>query len=146
MTPVNQTKVYDEDAKTLDDCCQACIASVLDVPLLDVPDLCQGLFDKGRKEANKIYDQRLTKYMHSLGYSLLTIPVGPKLYNKWCGYLIEQGAGYHLISGLSKRDTYHMVVGENGMPVFDPHPDSTGLIPPTEKNPWVFDFILRRFI
>lgn len=144
MTPVHQTVVYDEDAQTLDDCCRACFASILDLPLQMVPDFCGDLFDNRNDDANKIYDQRTNKWLHGLGYSLISIPIGPKLYEGWCGYFIEQGIGYHLISGLTKRDTYHMVVGENGSVVFDPHPDSTGLLPPTNKDPWVLDFILKR--
>lgn len=106
MTPVHQT-IFDNISGN---CLQACVASVLDLPIEKVPNfmLAPGV---------EWYDT-FVDYMRGRGF--YPIYLHPDV--------IERDGtrpyGYHLLQGKSPRGDYdHVIVGLNGKPVHGPHPD-----------------------
>lgn len=85
-------------------CFNACLASLLEIPELQVPD-----FDDDNYEAS--VDNFLKKY--GVYYRHVSTAIKP--------------IGFHVIEGKSPRGGLHAVVGKDGSIVHDPHPhDGTG--------------------
>lgn len=94
-------------------CFAACIASLLELPLEDVPNFCDS--DNWR--------ERLAAWLrsHGLFYLDVTLQEGAEpLDSEW---------GYHVISGDGPRGCRHSVVGLAGVVVHDPHPKGGPLGP-----------------
>ena len=111
MKPVKQTL----DGPREGNCLQACIASLFEMPLEDVPHFVL----KG--DWVKTLDNWLAQF------DLQSVDIDLE-------YMRQQGGdmwkpyGYHLICGKSPRtDCEHAVVGYGGKMVFDPHWDGEGL-------------------
>ena len=131
MIPVDQT-VF-EDGRG--DCLRACVASILEADILDVPNFSQdGQFILGA-----------IAWLNSRGLHVLRID--------WTGegYCHEQylsyPEGYCIMSGKSPRSTVekrkgHAVVGRASGWGFkiehDPHPSRAGLIGEPESVLWIF--------
>src|SRR5471030_594009 len=94
MIPQDQEFLHDSEKGIQGDCARAVIASLLELPIAEVPHFMQ-LADEVHGFWNRLYDWR---------------EGDPDL--------------YHEMSGPSPRGngTYHAIVGKNGKPFFDPHP------------------------
>lgn len=118
MTPVDQEYLYVEEPRQYGDCVRAVIASLLDLPIADVPHFL--------KEANGDHYEFYCAIDDFLASRCLKIMWQVSLIHYW-----RPGDPdlYHYMSGPSPRDKniHHAVVGMNGNIVFDPHPDHTGL-------------------
>lgn len=99
MKPVKQT--------TANNCYAACFASILEIPIEDVPCF-------GRKNFLKQADEWL-RAKHD--YTLLG----------FSGDFYCIPAVYHIMCGKSPRGIYHAVVGFQGKMVHDPHPSNDGI-------------------
>lgn len=119
MSPADQEFTHQPEIGQHGDCQRAVIASLLDLPISDVPHFLQ-LCDGDPSD----YWDRLQEFCRGHGYAYLTMPAR-------CGALFfgEVGDIYHEISGPSPRGNGvgHAVVGCNGQIVFDPHPSRAGL-------------------
>lgn len=107
MTPVDQTKVHDPDNGVLGDCWRAAVASVMDLPLAEVPVL---------EHESDPYDA-LCRWACLRGFYLLGFaPDNPP-------------SGYSIAIGPSPRrtDCSHCCVALDGQVVHDPHPSRAGL-------------------
>jgi hypothetical protein len=116
MSPVDQTILHDPDNGQYGDCMRACIASLLEVPIDQVPHFFEG----GCESA--VFDQRVADYLGRHGLIELSMPAEVARrthYTREC---------YHLMYGYSARGTFHAVVALNGMVVHDPHPSKVGII------------------
>lgn len=103
MKPVDQSRISYEDG----DCLRACIASVLELPLEDVPAYVKE--DMGA---------RYIEWLKQFNLSLACIRLEPDS-------LLP--TGYHLMEGLSRNGkNYHVAVGLNCEIVHDPDPTSRG--------------------
>ncbi len=131
MTPVDQLVLYQDEPRIWGDCQRACIASLLDLPALEVPhflELANGVaFDN--------YDM-IEDFLAPRGLVVL--------WQRSLAYHWQPGEPdcYHLLSGPSPRfNTGHMVVGLNGKVFHDPHPSRAGLA----GNPanWSCSFIVK---
>jgi len=101
-------------------CFQAAVASILELPLEDVPHVM----------IHDDWDVRLHEWLSQ--FNLWTVAVDAKIAKEYN----HIPAGYHLISGQSPRgDFWHTVVGYQGEMVHDPHPSRDGL---TEEEVWRF--------
>ncbi len=122
MIPIKQTSF----GKDKGNCMAACVASILEVSLEEIPDLVTAL-PKWREALN---DYLFTKELY-----LLTARLDePKKHLK----------GFHIIAGQSPRhDCLHAIVGYAGQPYFDPHPDNSGLA--GNPNDWEYDLFLKLF-
>ena len=107
MTPVDQSKLHDPDNGIMGDCWRACVASILDLPLGDVPEL---------ESASDPYDT-LSRWACLRGCYLLGFEPGNPPF------------GYSIAVGPSPRgkNRFHCCIAKDGEIVFDPHPDRTGL-------------------
>jgi len=119
MKPVNQIYLHDPDNNSVGDCWRACIASVLELPIEEVPHF--GLLDvrEGRREELKF----LSKY----GYTIYAI-YGDGSMGNHPKIEVDENEYYFAI-GVSPRDknVHHQVVCHKGEIVHDPHPDKTNL-------------------
>ena len=96
-------------------CLQACIASILELPLEDVPHFS---LEEEWREARDNFLKQFDLYMIEVDAEACR-KIGHHLY------------GYHIIAGPAPGQPYdglwHAVVGYNGEIVHDPHPKSRGL-------------------
>jgi hypothetical protein len=106
MTPVTQTILHDPDSGTVGNCMQAAIATLLDLPLDDVPHFAE----------HDDWDIRLGVWCHDRG--LLWCKFGVQTLPEWVPCLL---------TGKSPRGIAHVVVGRGLSTVWDPHPSRDGL-------------------
>lgn len=112
MTPQDQEFIYIKDVQ-YGDCMRACIASLLDLPIADVPHFLRDADGKSLGFWDGIYD-----FLEARGYEYCP---SQRLINP---------PEYHIIVSPSPRDPVnisHAVVGRNGSIVFDPHSSRDGL-------------------
>ena len=114
MKPVNQTICNFKNGN----CMQACVASILEVDLDQVPNFMEFGPDE--------YLKTITEWCKSLGVIVINIDFAIKHDDVF--ELFEDS--YLIASGKSPRDETknHAVVWKNGSIVHDPHPDKTGLV------------------
>lgn len=127
MIPVKQKIVHDPKTGAVGDCWIACIASLLEYDINDIPHFMRD-FDSPLTATIKWLDERGYLYTEFHGSGLKDYAQ----MNYW---------GYHMIVGVSPRfaSVYHAVIGLNGEPVFDPHPDGTMIL--GEIEDWDLIFI-----
>ena len=133
MTPSDQEFTSQPEIGQFGDCQRAVIASLLDLPISDVPHFLQ--------EANGnsgSFWEGIQAFCRKQGYVYLTVPAR-------CGaaFFGDDGNVYHEISGPSPRGggLFHAVVGCNGDIVFDPHPSREGLAGDPAK--WEHAYLVR---
>lgn len=120
MHEVTQTILH--DPPKIGNCFQAALASVLELPIDDVPHFM----------LHGDWFLRLQGWLADRGLCYL-YDVHPQYSEYW---------GYHLISGLSERGVRHTCVGRAGALVFDPHPSRAGLLPEGDEHQLVFSLLV----
>ena len=115
MIKIYQTKFCGIDAPIGErgNCWQAAVASVLELPLTEVPDI--QLYDDDR-----VWFDKFREWLEQYGLGAIGLATG--------GNITLQG--YHLIECKSttlKNGELHVVVGLNGKVVHDPNPNATTL-------------------
>lgn len=130
MTPQTQLILHDPENGTRGDCQRAVIASLMNIPITEVPHFNES------GEPYKFWDS-LQQFCHSKGYIFIEMKATD--FAAWGSDLDV----YHQISGPSPRfpDAHHAVVGMNGKIIFDPHPDRTELV--GDPSTWDFGFLVR---
>lgn len=107
--------VGDSPSVVTGNCVQACVASILHVPLEEVPSfLGMESFD---------FWESLDAYLLSKGFQLRELFANSVM------------QGLYLASGRTERETSHMVVMRDGKLKHDPHPTKKGL--QTIEHVWV---------
>lgn len=135
MIPIDQEFIHAPESYIYGDCQRACIASLLELPLQDVPH-----FYETGNEAE--YFESMNTFLANKGLFHLEVhPSYPFDNPKFCSQLREATDVYHMIYGRSLRGFLHAVVGRNGIIVHDPHPDKTGL-DERYKNDWHHAFLV----
>ena len=117
MIPLTQTHFYGGKEKgiTRGNCWQTCIASLLELPLEDVPHFVD-IDEQGGQD----WWQHTLEWLLYKGYAMYTPDEHP-------------AEGYYLVTGKSPRgDYYHVVIYEGGNMVHDPHPSGAGVL--TEEH------------
>lgn len=119
MKPIDQEFIHRPEIGQYGDCQRAVIASLLELPISEVPHFLQ--LANGDPS---VYWEGLQAFCRSRGYAYMTVPARSGAL--FCG---DDGPIYHEISGPSPRGNgvFHAVVGCNGDVVFDPHPSRAGL-------------------
>lgn len=107
MKPVDQTNFYDPEKGTRGNCQQAAVASLLGLPLEEVPNFM---------EQPSGFWQSFWEFIASRGLEAIELS-GLRHFD--C---------YHLAYGQSSRGVSHAVVYANGKLVHDPHPSREGII------------------
>jgi hypothetical protein len=114
MKPVMQTLFYDKDGTG--NCFEACLASILDMNISDIP-----MFHEGD------WFQRLWQWLKEKGLTChgTISPEDVLTYSDGID-------GYFIVAGESPRGKHirggHAVVFKNGKMIHDPHPDGTGVV------------------
>ncbi len=108
MKAVTQTRVGEDG-----NCFAACLASILELPIYDIPEFGGD-------------DEWLGNVQAFLaGHGLYYVQISPDEPSVEAAFSI--GEVYHTIEGISPRGGPHAIVGRNGRPCWDPHPqDGTG--------------------
>lgn len=134
MTPVKQEFIHDPSNGVYGDCQRAVIASLLDLPIHDVPH-----FFGGSKNDQVGHWELLQKFLRSKGYAWLVVPAksGAAFYGA------DDESIFHEISGPSPRGkgVIHAVVGCGGRIVFDPHPSNSGLA--GDPSEWEYAYLVK---
>lgn len=114
MKPTKQTILHDPANGKHGNCMSAVIASLLHLPIEDVP-----VFSNPTT-----WVKDLNAYLANYGLAYILV-ADPAEWILWTGV---QGC-YHEVAGPSPRDadTLHACVGVDGKVAFDPHPDNTGV-------------------
>ena len=145
MIPVTQTKVVVKNEKGEEvvrgNCYAACIASILEVPITEVPNV-EVFFHLD----NGYWNEVMLTFLQSKGWELCSDDMlkrfhgnDPKLYirgfdfkgtdeNGWIPEYYEYKDKYYLVSGKSPRGVHHICIYKNGELVHDPHPSRDGLV------------------
>lgn len=131
MTPVDQEFTNRPEIGQFGDCQRAVIASLLDLPISQVPHFLQ----EANGDPSDFWDG-LQSFLNARGFAHLETP---RLWTFWG----EHADIYHEISGPSPRGNglYHAVVGLNGEIVFDPHPSRAGLA--GDPAEWTHGYLVR---
>lgn len=132
MKPVNQEVLCDTKDGQYADHQRAVIASLLHLPISEVPNFNQ--IAEGDPE--RIVEE-IQKFLKPLGYAWLIMPAGKQL--KLQG---SDATVYHEIIGpVPRSDKLHAVVGKNGRIVHDPHPSEQGLSGKPSK--WQYSYLVK---
>ena len=129
MIPVFQKIKHDPDSGKYGDCMRACIASLLELKIEDVPHF----FENGNADD---FNKKVGVFLASKGYALLSLN---------CWEIKEEHFYFkknipHLISAITKKGTYHATVGIDGKIVHDPSGEA--LINDESFNK-TFDFLIK---
>jgi len=125
MRPVDQTRFGAPDGN----CMEACVASILELELDEVPDLAI--------LGNGWYDT-LVDFLARFDLEPLELDA-QKARKIWVP------TGFHIISGKSLRGNFlHAVVGLGGKMVHDPHPDRGGLAREEQWTVFVVRFLKKK--
>lgn len=114
MTPQKQTIFNDFKNRKFGNCIQACVASLFNLPIEQVPHFM--MYEDEMMDALKYFCDKN-------GYRFSGIKQKPTEMdlNNFKGI-----DGYYMIGGKSPRNKYgHAVIYKNGQPFFDVHPDNT---------------------
>lgn len=113
MKPVFQTLPAPEGKGN---CLQACIASILELPLETVPHFALWYDEPD-------WHEKLNKWLiGTAGIYEVTVAAG--------SMYLETIHGYALLNGLSERGVMHSVVIKDGVIVHDPYPNGNGIVTP----------------
>ena len=104
---ITQDKYYEPEKGLYGNCQQAALASLLGLPLEDVPNFM---------EAEGGFWSSFWKFVLGRGYAIIELS-GPRHFN--C---------HHLAYGPSPRGCGHAVVYRSGQLVWDPHPSRAGIL------------------
>lgn len=133
MTPVTQTKVVIKNSKgevvVRGNCFAAAIASVVDKPITEVPNV-EVLFDVDGVSWYGV----MMAWLRSNGFEIISnnsfgVFHNPAEYNEDSRVALWRDLKdkYYLVSGMSPRGVMHTCVYQNGVMVHDPHPTREGI-------------------
>ena len=132
MKPVDQEFVHLPEIGQLGDCQRAVIASLLELPISEVPHFLQD----ANGDPSDYWDS-IQGFLASRGLAYMHVPA-----RSGTAFFGEGVDVYHEISGPSPRGggVMHAVVGRNGVIVHDPHPSKAGLA--GDPSEWEHAFIV----
>jgi hypothetical protein len=123
VIPVLQDQFYDPDApvdRQRGNCLQAALASLLDLPLDEVPPFVQDHVDHDGDSVNEWHWwNRMLLWLRDRGLGVTS-----------AGVCDPEPGEYVLAMGPSPRGKgiHHVVINRDGQLAHDPHPDATGLV------------------
>lgn len=141
MIPVDQTRLMGTLQEPPGNCWAACVASILELPLSEVPDEVDD-WEPGMdpRKSWVPYQKRIHQWLFDRG--LVLIEVQAKHLN-YCGPLEIFKSTHCILSGPSPRnpEVQHAVVGLGNTIAHDPHPSRDGLV--GDGNEWWYEFFVR---
>lgn len=135
MIPVDQEFIDDRENGQFGDCQRAVIASLLELPISEVPHFLHVTGDD-----NLAFWTYVQSFLAKHGCIHMSFP---RFDAKFYGETYGTPPIYHEISGPSPRGKglWHAVVGCNGKIVHDPHPSKAGLA--GDESEWEFGLLVR---
>ena len=130
MTPVIQEYPLDLDGCRRGDCVRAVIASLLDLPLTDVPHFVQIDADGGPN-----WWEHITTWLHARGLALYALDPADPRREPWAGehYWVSGGSPRGYFTGPDVFSCLHAVVYRDEQLAHDPHPDGGGVVKVIER-------------
>lgn len=130
MTPIKQRNRHDPENGVYGDCHRAALASLLDLPIDDVPHFMEGLGPKDGEIFNRLQEQflrshGLTPVIFAISGTLETVLEQCEVWNP--GQL-------YLLGGESRSGFGHTVIAGSGKIVHDPHPKEVGIVGPMDDG------------
>lgn len=120
MKPTPQTIFGSDgyDGAMPGNCMSACIASILEIDLQEIPH-----FRLLEQQTSRCWNAILNDWLEPRGLAFLLMPAVPAMRHQlmFC-------PSYHMMLGNGPRGHRHGVVGLKGQLAHDPHPDGTGLL------------------
>ena len=135
MKKVDQIITHDPENGVYGDCQRACIASLLELDINEVPH-----FHESGKEDD--FHRSLNQFLGERGLVCIAFKFGSGLVFEDLVSLPDPIDCYHMIYGYSSRGVFHAVVGLNGEVVHDPHPAKEGLLESDKEN-WDYAFLVK---
>jgi hypothetical protein len=132
MIPVIQTKVVVRNSKgdivVSGNCYAAAIASMLDLPITEVPN-CEVFFPWS--EENRFWDQWMNAWLELKGWKIESAPEygvyhDDEHYADGTAELLKDD--FYFVSGPSVRGVNHICIFKAGRLVHDPHPTKEGIL------------------
>lgn len=148
MIPVTQTSFYDPDAppdKQRGNCLTAVVASLLELPIEAVPNFVQDHVDHSETEDDDAGDwnwwTRLHRFLAEHGqqmYYLRNVDSIDPVPADTATFPDPDPGEHYAVAGISPRDPriHHIVIYRDGVMVWDPHPDRTGLTKVDDEYHW----------
>ena len=149
MIPVTQTSFYDSNAspdKQRGNCLTAVVASLLELPIEEVPNFVQDHVDHASEDdpddaGDWNWWSRLHRFLTEHGHQMYYLrnvehpEPHPPHEN---GFPDPESGEFYAVSGISPRDPriHHIVIYRDGVMVWDPHPDSAGLASVDDDYHW----------
>jgi len=116
----------DYNDKMIGDCWRACIASVFELKLEEVPHFAELWNGYGKRTACTKYWRFLIKHNYIPYAYELDKPTKPEKVEY--PVILNEDLEYYFAVGESPRGVDHMVIYKDGVMVHDPHPDNNGLV------------------
>lgn len=131
MTPQKQLIRHCPELGLYGDCHRAALASILDLPILSVPNFMEGLGPKDGKE----FESLERSFLASLGLRPIVCPYQVDSLQDLLTSVKQCNPGvYALLGGHSMRGVGHTVVMFDGEIIFDPHPSNCGILGPMDDG------------
>ena len=117
MIPIHQTTFGGPAAPPADrgDCFSACLASILEIPLAEVPRFC---------ELEDDWQPHICEWLKQYGFAYVDVDVTEYTVDALLPHL-----GYCVMTGMSSRGHRHCVVGDGRAFKHDPHFSGEYLLP-----------------
>jgi hypothetical protein len=110
MTPLKQTITHDPANGVTGDCLRACVASILNLGIAEVPHFTE--------DANPFYAHKMATWVAARGLVL-------KINGEYRGR--SPSGKYYIGVGLNSRDEFHACVFQDGSLVHDPCTNNSGI-------------------
>lgn len=140
MTPVKQQYKHNPP-ETYGDCHRAALASLLDLPIEQVPHFMDGL----SPDEGEAFETRQDEFLNSRGLDCIRFPVQAESLGETCyAANVWNPDKLFLLGGESKNGVGHTVVaGKDGV-VHDPALDNSGIIGPMSDGCFWITYIVRK--
>lgn len=137
MIPIIQTKTVIKNSAgeiiVHGNCFPACIASILELPISEVPNF-EVFYHLPREDS--FYWEVLLRFLSSKGWEItyddrfkcFHLDIFPDKEDQVSQFLYELKDQYYLVSGKSSRGFSHIVIYQNGKMVHDPYPSNEGIL------------------
>jgi hypothetical protein len=120
VRPVPQTLFGDgSDGRPAGDCFRACVASLLELPIEEVPHVVEDHVRGGTHWAIA-----LNRWLRPRGLGYVEMPAQ----GSSCYGMLDVSGGYYVASGPGPRGYPHAVIEREGVLAHDPHPSGAGLL------------------
>lgn len=135
MIPLKQRNLHRPDEGVFGDCHRAAVASILELPLDDVPHFMDGNPDSAE------FNRRESAFLKSRGLVRVMVAFQATMDDVLRTMCVWNPGTHYILGGRSRNDTDHSVVACDGKIVHDPALDNSGVVGPmSDGYYWVTYF------